>query len=539
MGDVIDKQATPNFKDSIVLIVDDNITNLDVLFSCLEDYGFTILVATDGESALERAEYVHPDIILLDILLPDIDGFETCRRLKTIEALKDVPVIFMTALTETADKVKGFQTGAVDYITKPLQKDEMLARIVTHLRLRELTERLEQKVQERTREIISINQQLQEEINERKRTEEQLSYQANLLKNVSDAVISVDMNHIIQSWNKAAEKMYGWTAIEAMGQSLRRLINPQYPAGSWDEMLQAVKESGHYEGEVIHHCQDGTPLNILGCVSTIKDSIGNVVGLVTVNHDITDRKQDEEKLKAYSERLEEMVEDRTKKLWDAEERLIRRERLAVLGQLAASVGHELRNPLGVISNAIYFLRMVLTEADETVKEYLDMIHNRVQEAEKIVSDLLNLSRNRIPDREKIILNHIITDVLGRHPAPIEISVVNQIPADLPLVFVDSQQMRQVLTNLITNAYQAMPKGGQLILSALTEQQQVHLSIADTGYGMASETMAKIFEPLFTTKAKGIGLGLVVSRNLVEINEGNLAVESVEGQGTTFTITMPT
>ena len=134
-----------NSERSIILIVDDNQTNLDVLFELLRNYGFKVLVALDGESAIEQIEYIHPDLILLDIMMPGIDGFETCLRLKANPSTRDIPIVFMSALSETLDKVKGFQTGAVDYITKPFQHEEVLSRIQTHLTIRTLQKKLEEK----------------------------------------------------------------------------------------------------------------------------------------------------------------------------------------------------------------------------------------------------------------------------------------------------------------------------------------------------------------------------------------------------------
>lgn len=136
-----------------LLIVDDNPTNLGVIADYLEDSGFAILIARDGESGVDKAMYALPDLILLDVMMPGIDGFETCRRLKSHETTKNIPVIFMTALSETEHKLDGFRAGAVDYVTKPLQQEEVLARITTHLQLRELTEQLEHKVWERTNEL--------------------------------------------------------------------------------------------------------------------------------------------------------------------------------------------------------------------------------------------------------------------------------------------------------------------------------------------------------------------------------------------------
>lgn len=146
-----------NSERSIILIVDDNQTNLDVLFELLRNYGFKVLVALDGESAIEQIEYIHPDLILLDIMMPGIDGFETCRRLKAEPQTQDIPIIFMSALSDTLDKVKGFQTGAVDYITKPFQHEEVLSRIETHLTIRSLQKKLEEK----NSELAHLNQNLE------------------------------------------------------------------------------------------------------------------------------------------------------------------------------------------------------------------------------------------------------------------------------------------------------------------------------------------------------------------------------------------
>ncbi len=146
-----------NSERSIILIVDDNQTNLDVLFELLKNYGFKVLVAQDGESAIEQIEYIHPDLILLDIMMPGIDGFETCRRLKADPPTQDIPIIFMSALSDTVDKVKGFQTGAVDYITKPFQHEEVLSRIDTHLTIRSLQKKLEEK----NVELAHLNQNLE------------------------------------------------------------------------------------------------------------------------------------------------------------------------------------------------------------------------------------------------------------------------------------------------------------------------------------------------------------------------------------------
>ncbi|MFZ1027434.1 MAG: diguanylate cyclase [Limnoraphis robusta] len=156
-----------NRQQELILIVDDNPTNIKVLSDFLKDFGFKVLIAKDGESCLSKLEKIIPDLILLDVMMPGVDGFETCRRLKALEATKDIPVIFMTALTDPVDKLKGFTLGAVDYITKPLQHEEAIARVNVHLKLRCLTKQLERQ----NHLLEEKNQLLQEEIRYRKLAE--------------------------------------------------------------------------------------------------------------------------------------------------------------------------------------------------------------------------------------------------------------------------------------------------------------------------------------------------------------------------------
>ena len=158
-----------------LLVVDDTAANRQLLTNLLTEHGYIVHPASDGELALEFVRTTLPDLILLDIRMPEMDGYEVCRRLKADERTRDIPVIFISILEDERDKVKGFREGAVDYITKPFQPEEVLARIQTHLRLRELTERLEQKVAERTEELGIANQLLRREIAEHKRVEEALN----------------------------------------------------------------------------------------------------------------------------------------------------------------------------------------------------------------------------------------------------------------------------------------------------------------------------------------------------------------------------
>jgi signal transduction histidine kinase len=219
----------------------------------------------------------------------------------------------------------------------------------------------------------------------------------------------------------------------------------------------------------------------------------------------------------------------------ASEELVRNERLALIGQLAGGVGHELRNPLGAIGNAAYYLRMKLTGGeDQKVQKHLGILENEVRRANKIVTDLLDFSRVKPPSRTAVNLNDLIQDVLTRQPAPPAIKVQLDLSETLPILPLDVDQVGQVYLNLLSNAFEAMRDGDTLTIRTWSTAEAVLSSVSDTGPGIAPENMAKVFQPLFTTKTKGIGLGLAVSRRLTEANGGTLNVESRFGEGTTFT-----
>jgi signal transduction histidine kinase len=213
----------------------------------------------------------------------------------------------------------------------------------------------------------------------------------------------------------------------------------------------------------------------------------------------------------------------------------------VLGQIAGSVGHELRNPLGVMSNAVFFLQNVLTDADETTKEYLDIIRSEIAGSERIVSDLLDSVRTKQPHAEVVGVREVLEQTLRKLSIPSSVTVKLEIHATLPALRVDALQIQQVLCNLISNGIEAMPEGGTLEIRALENRQDENISISvrDSGSGMTPEQLGKLFQPLFTTKARGIGLGLVVVKNLTQANGGKVEVQSEVGKGSVFTVTLPT
>jgi signal transduction histidine kinase len=257
-----------------------------------------------------------------------------------------------------------------------------------------------------------------------------------------------------------------------------------------------------------------------------------------MTHEIQDaHRQMEGRVAARTNELETALGE----LHEAQEALVRKEKLAMLGLLAGGVGHELRNPLGVMTNAVYYLDAVLTEAPAEVREYLGILRTQVTLSEKIVGDLLDFARIRPPEFETVSIKQIVDEQLERAGSLEAVSVEHDFPADLPRVRVDRVQIGQVVLNLITNALQAMNGNGAKLTfrGRRAASGFVRLEVIDTGTGITPDEMEKLFEPLFTTKARGIGLGLAVSRGLVQANGGVISAESRPGAGTTMSVSLPT
>ena len=262
---------------------------------------------------------------------------------------------------------------------------------------------------------------------------------------------------------------------------------------------------------------------------------GNIAKL-SILRDITERKKMEEELEEYSKKLEETIEELRK----SQEDLVRKEKLAILGQLAGGVAHELLNPLGVIKNTVYFLKMVLEDPESEVKETLAIQEKEVATSVRIISSLLDFARPKHIDRREVNINDVARDALSRITLPENIAVVSQLDVALPTIMADPDQLKQVFGNIILNAIQAMPEGGQLtVTSEVPSREWVAISFTDTGVGIPEENLGKLFEPLFTTKAKGIGLGLPIAKILVEAHDGTIKVQSEVGKGSTLTVRVPT
>lgn len=285
-------------------------------------------------------------------------------------------------------------------------------------------------------------------------------------------------------------------------------------------------------------------LEFAGVITPFLDGL-LVVGLLAVllselREEVGRRKAAEDAARKLSEELEVKVQERTKQLLEIQEELVHKEKLAVLGQVADTVGHELRNPLGVMNNAVYYLQATLAGTDESVSEYLDILTEEIADAERIVSDLLDAVRTKPPQPDQVDIAEAIALALRKCNVPPSISVRLNIPQALPAVRVDPMHLHQVLWNLIINAVEAMPQGGVLEIASMPDTQEgtVSISIGDTGAGIAPEQQAMVFQPLFTTKTRHIGLGLVVVKNLMQANGGTIGMRSEPGKGSVFSVILP-
>jgi PAS domain S-box-containing protein len=330
--------------------------------------------------------------------------------------------------------------------------------------------------------------------------------------------------------NRAFEQLTGLKREDLIGKAQRDVLPNEDPY--WFSIYSRVVLTG----EAIHTEHYSPALQRHYEVYSYRPAPGQ---FAVVFMDISERKQAEEEIRQLNASLEQRVEERTRELRDAQEQLLRHEKLAVLGQMAGSVSHELRNPLAVISNAVYFLKMILSDANDKVKEYLNLIEKNLFLSDKIVTDLLDFTRISTVDRQPVSASQLIHQTLERFPAPEGVRVTLDLPPDSPLIYADPHHVVQILGNLTLNACQSMaPKGGTLTISISVQDEMVGISVQDTGTGISPENMKKLFEPLFTTRPKGIGLGLAVSKSLIEANGGRIEVQSEPGMGSTFTIYLP-
>ncbi|MEE8174261.1 MAG: ATP-binding protein, partial [Dehalococcoidia bacterium] len=391
------------------------------------------------------------------------------------------------------------------------------------------------------------------DISERKRLERELSaseqkYRA-IFEHAGDAIVVYDTKGAIRGLNRRAEEMFGYKAEEVVGRHWECLMPPAESATAHEARREAERlvaeavRRGSYQGQemVSYISKDGRPLLGESTGAVIRDQQEKVVGFVSIFRDISERKRLEREREEYARRLEAKIEEveRTRgELEEAQEQLVASERMAAIGKLASMVSHELRNPLGVIGNSAYYLKMKLGDGEEKVKSHLDILEREVAICSRIIGELLDFGRPAKPALGEADINSIVEQTLSCCQVPSNVELVTELGEGLPKVMADKDQMQQVFHNLLLNAAQAMPQGGRLTVRTAHRDNLVQAEFADTGIGIPRDNLTRIFQPLFSTKAKGTGLGLAVTESILDRHGGTIEVESEEGKGTTFTVSLP-
>jgi PAS domain S-box-containing protein len=386
--------------------------------------------------------------------------------------------------------------------------------------------------------LVGIFHDVTERMQAEERIRESEARYRGIFEYADDIIYLLEPDGTFRSLSPAFERITGWRAEEWIGKPFAPIVHPDDLPYANEVFRKTLAGESASSFRLRLARKSGVYFDADLSITPLGREV--VRGALGIARDVTERKQMEEKIQKLNEELEIKVQERTRQLLEAQEELVRKEKLAVLGQVAGSVGHELRNPLGVMSNAVYFLQAVLTDADQRVKDYLGIIENEIAGSERIVSDLLDSVRTKPPRPEAVGARVLIEQTLGKLTIPSSVAVKLDFPESLPALWVDAMQIHQVFRNLISNGVEAMPDGGTLEIRAVENRQDgtVAVSVHDSGAGIAPELLPKLFLPLYTTKSRGIGLGLVVVQNLTKANGGSVEVQSEPGKGATFTVTFP-
>lgn len=526
-----------------VLVVDDQITAAKMLCRIFESEGYKAIAAFDGETALEHASTALPDLILLDIMMPGIDGLEVLRRLRDNPLTTNIPAILVTASDRLESIEQGLQLGADDYIPKPIKPREVVARAKNKIEAR----RFQQQLTQRTRDLealVRVGQELNSHI---LRIEELLDLLLYLVMDLLPCKIAA-IYHMRQ-WAQVDNYRYAAKQADADEEfiNLQPLLNDfaRTDIVTWEDqrircreayphgMAIALRQAGALYGVIL--LLASTPYNTHH--ERLLDGVGRQATLALSNAEAFDLKTN------YAESLAQMVEKKSQELQSAQTLLIQAEKLASVGRLAAGIAHEINNPLMPV--IINLEDMYADAQDNKAPDPRDIEEtlNSAKRIRRIVERMMQFIRRRDANSaimETIDISNIINNVIilsRKFFKQGKINIQTRISPGL-LIQGNRDQLEQVFLNVLINAHDAMPDGGTLIVEGYAMGENAVLRFEDDGIGIEAHMLDKIFEPFMTTKPEGSGLGLFISYEIIKSHNGSITVDSTAGKGTIIHVALP-
>ena len=541
---------SPAVESATILIVDDTPNNLQVLFSYLETEGYKVLLAEDGESALQIAQSQAPDLVLLDVLMPNVDGFETCRQLKAKTSTREIPVIFLTALSETVNKVQGFKLGGVDYITKPIEQEEVLARIQTHLHLQAMGRTLaaQNRKLKQTLDFKALVQRITDKI--RDSLDESYSLQTATEELARVLRLSSCQIELYDSQQSTANIAYEYTTTLPQCQGETRQI-ADFPE-LYHQLLQ--KNPLQLVETIPQFNPSGIQVNRLACpIFDDRGIIGNLWGL----------KPPEQIFSPLEIWLMQQVASqcaiaiRQARLYQASNQQV--EELAKLNRLKddflKTISHELKAPMSSIQLATQTMEKLLMNENNpgnspTFQRVIQIFHESCQRQKQLVDDLLTLcyvdAKAKTIQSELIDLNFWLTDLthlyLKRTQEQQQELTLDLTPGELH-ISTDPIILERIVRELLNNACKYTPTGGRITVQTQANQSSVCLCIINTGVEISPEEQELIFNQFYRIpnndpwKYGGTGLGLTLVKKLAQMLEVSIDISS-ENQQTTFCVGFP-
>jgi len=534
-----------------LLVVEDDVEMVELMQNMLALVRCQVQVAHSGEEALallrrEAAARREIDLVLLDIMVPEMDGYEVIARVKADPMLRNTSIIMTTALDSVSNKTLGLGLGADDYLTKPFDPQELLARIDAVMRIR----RSEQALRRRNQELsvlIEINRMVTSSLELDQVLEATIQGIREILHVEAGSLVLVDEVVGGLIFRKTFSPEQGWISGRTI-QPEEGIVGYVVQSGK-PKLVNNVERDPHFSAKVDEEA-GFTSRTILCVPLRIRDRV--IGALEVINKlDGTFTEQDLELLQAMAASVAVAVDnaslyselaDFAKELERSQAQLVQAEKMAAIGRLAASIAHEINNPLQAIHNSLHLSLHERLGEDKRL-QYLSMAQAEVQRLIEIVQRMLDFYR---PSRGGVVptdVNSIVENVLALAHKRLQhggVRVHTRLSDGLPFVPMVPDQITQVFLNVIINAVEAMPSGGDLRLeTTLSEDGEwVRIYCHDNGAGMSSEQVASLFEPFYTTKPDGTGLGLAISYGIVERHGGVIEVSSQVGQGATFVVKLP-